>query len=221
MPNLLKSIIHYTYRPWAIWYIKRDRTFSYNGLELEIPKGVFHPGLFFSTKLLASHLMQQPLEGKSVLELGCGSGFLSCLAAKGGAHVTATDINPKAIEATKANALRNGLEVETIESNLFQSIPQRQFDWIFINPPYYARNPKNMKERAWFAGENLEYFHQLFQNLGTFMHNDSQIRLVASEDVDMEKIFEIAKKHGFEFEVLVKKRTVWEWNYVYHLRKCS
>jgi release factor glutamine methyltransferase len=42
--------------------------------------------------------MQFPLKNKHVLELGAGSGLIAIKAAKEGALVTATDINPVAIE---------------------------------------------------------------------------------------------------------------------------
>jgi len=48
------------------------------------------------------------------LDYGCGSGVLAIAARKFGAgHVDAVDIDPAAIEATRANALANGVRVET------------------------------------------------------------------------------------------------------------
>jgi predicted nicotinamide N-methyase len=48
-----------------------------------------------------------------VLELGCGLGVPSIVAALGGARVLATDWSPEALEVAAANAARNGAEVET------------------------------------------------------------------------------------------------------------
>ena len=48
--------------------------------------------------------------GESVLDYGCGSGILAIAAAKlGAATVTGTDVDPQAIEASRANAARNGV----------------------------------------------------------------------------------------------------------------
>jgi predicted nicotinamide N-methyase len=53
------------------------------------------------------------LDGCRVLELGCGLGLPSIVAALGGAHVLATDWSPDAIEVAARNAERNGAELET------------------------------------------------------------------------------------------------------------
>ncbi len=76
-------------------------------VELEIPIGVWHPPP--STMELAQMLDVRP--GERVLELGCGTGLLSIVAAKlGAAHVTAADLDSDALQAAKRNAARNGVE---------------------------------------------------------------------------------------------------------------
>ncbi|HAW20713.1 MAG TPA: methyltransferase [Flavobacteriales bacterium] len=218
MPTLLKRIIHYTYRPWAIRYIKKDRVYRYKGLELSVPVGVFHPGLFFSTKILAELVESLPLKGKKLLELGSGSGLVSCVASRCGAQVLALDINPLAVRVTQQNAVTNGLQLESFESNLFGSIPAQVFDVIIVNPPYYPKDPKNHAESAWFAGAEFQYFHALFAQIGAYIQGDSKVFFSASEDVDLEKISVIALDHGFLLDDKLKKWTIWEWNYVYQLR---
>ena len=65
-----------------------------------------HPTTRLCLRWLAAHL--EP--GQSVLDYGCGSGILAIAAAKlGAAVVTGTDIDPQAIEASRANATRNGV----------------------------------------------------------------------------------------------------------------
>lgn len=80
-----------------------------------------------------------PLKGKKFLELGCGSGLISIAAAKKGARVTASDINPVAVEFLVKNSEENKVEIEVIESDLFNDIPKQPFDIIAINPPYYKK----------------------------------------------------------------------------------
>jgi predicted nicotinamide N-methyase len=62
---------------------------------------------------LARIVRRRDLEGLHVLELGCGLGLPSIVAALGGAEVLATDWSPEALEVAAANAERNGADVET------------------------------------------------------------------------------------------------------------
>jgi ribosomal protein L11 methyltransferase len=65
-----------------------------------------HPTTRLCLRWLAAHL--EP--GQSVLDYGCGSGILAIAAAKlGAAAVIGTDVDPQAIEASRANAERNGV----------------------------------------------------------------------------------------------------------------
>lgn len=54
-------------------------------------------------------LGQSGLTGKTVCELGCGPGLPGIAAARMGADVLWTDIQPRALELTAANALANGI----------------------------------------------------------------------------------------------------------------
>lgn len=53
------------------------------------------------------------VEGKQVLELGCGTGFATCALAALGAEVTATDAEPHALTLTRFNARHNQLSITT------------------------------------------------------------------------------------------------------------
>ncbi len=68
--------------------------------------------LWPSGLVLAREVAGRPLDGLRVLELGCGLGLPSLAAAAAGAEVLATDWSPDAIELLRANAGRNGLELD-------------------------------------------------------------------------------------------------------------
>ncbi len=64
--------------------------------------------LWPSSVELARHCLEEcNLEGKTVLELGCGLGLAGIAAAAAGAHVTFTDYEPDALLFARYNALRN------------------------------------------------------------------------------------------------------------------
>lgn len=70
--------------------------------------------LWPSGNLLAQVLAARAWRGRRVLELGCGLGLASIVAARAGAKVTATDWSEASVAATADNAARNGVELETI-----------------------------------------------------------------------------------------------------------
>jgi ribosomal protein L11 methyltransferase len=74
------------------------------------------PGLAFgtgthpTTALCLQILDSLPVAGRTVIDYGCGSGILGIAALKlGAAHVTAVDLDPQALLATRDNAIRNGV----------------------------------------------------------------------------------------------------------------
>lgn len=172
--------------------------------------GVFHPGFFHSTKFVIEFLEMQSLQGKSFLELGCGTGLISVIASRAGAIVTSSDLNPKAIENTKQNAIRNSVSLSTIQSDLFDSIPPQKFDWIIINPPYYPRAAKDDAELAWNCGENFDYFQKLFSSLHNFLHQTTQVIMVITLRTALDKILAIGHEHGYEFEPIAEQKRLFD-----------
>ena len=77
----------------------------------------------------------------SFLEIGTGSGILAKTASRliGPEKITASDINPKAIEALKNEKFK------TIHSSLFQKI-KGKFDLIIFNAPYLPLNQREPKD---------------------------------------------------------------------------
>ena len=76
--------------------------------------------------------------GQSLLDLGCGYGPLGISLAKvQNLKVTMVDINQRALELAQKNAKRNGVEVDTYQSNIYDQV-KGQFDQIISNPPIRA-----------------------------------------------------------------------------------
>ncbi len=74
------------------------------------------PGLAFgtgthpTTALCLEWLDSHPIEGNRVIDYGCGSGVLAIAAARlGAASVLAVDTDPQALQATRDNAVKNGV----------------------------------------------------------------------------------------------------------------
>jgi ribosomal protein L11 methyltransferase len=79
---------------------------------IELDPGLaFGTGTHATTALCLEWLDGADLADRRVIDYGCGSGVLAVAALKlGAARVIATDIDPQALLATRANATRNGVE---------------------------------------------------------------------------------------------------------------
>ncbi|OGG46566.1 MAG: hypothetical protein A3F84_18010 [Candidatus Handelsmanbacteria bacterium RIFCSPLOWO2_12_FULL_64_10] len=202
----MRLLLRRFFRPAALFLLQpllrrlslRDATLF--GCQLRAAPGVFHPGLYFSTKLLAQHLLRLSLREKTLLDVGTGSGALGILAARQGARVLAVDINPTAVALARTNAQRNRVadRFEVIESNLFAAIPEdRRFDYIVFNPPFYPRPPANDEERAWLAGTGYQTLRDFFRDAGRFLAPAGRVILIYSTDMDLDEIARIAEGGGF------------------------
>ena len=191
--------------------------YSCGNIRLQVPPQVFHPGFFFSTRLLLRYISALSLQGQRFLELGAGSGLISMQSAKNGASVTATDINPVAIEYLRRNCDQNKVKLEIILSDLFANIPVQSFDIIAINPPYYRKQPQTMADYAWYCGENGEYFEQLFTELEKYIHKNSIVLMALSEDCDINMISDLASGHNFHMQKKITKKSAWEYFYIYQI----
>jgi predicted nicotinamide N-methyase len=91
--------------------------------------------------VLARHFRAHPeiLRGRSVLDLGAGSGLVAIAAVKAGAASTiAADIDPVAAVATKLNAKANGVDVSVVQDDLTKGPPPK-VDVIAVGDLFYDR----------------------------------------------------------------------------------
>ena len=73
------------------------------------PKMAFGTGHHATTSLIIEQLLSIPLDGKSVIDMGTGTGILAILAAmRGASPVTAIEIDPPAWENACDNVVTNG-----------------------------------------------------------------------------------------------------------------
>lgn len=103
-----------------------------HAINLELDPGLaFGTGSHPTTRLCLRWLAANLAPGHSVLDYGCGSGILAIAAAKlGAAAVVGTDIDPQAIEASRANAARNSVSARFV---LPDALAPDQFDIVVAN----------------------------------------------------------------------------------------
>jgi ribosomal protein L11 methyltransferase len=98
------------------------------------PKMSFGTAHHETTTLMIGWMLDEPVTGKHVVDIGCGTGVLAILAAKMGAkEVRAIDTDPWAFENAKENCLRNHVPQVHVIRGDDGAIPSGPFDVILAN----------------------------------------------------------------------------------------
>lgn len=209
---VLESMTHPIYKLFS----SAKRTWEYHDMKLDVMPGIFHPGWFVTSVLLLEELEKLNLPGKRILEMGCGAGALACRAAQLGADSYASDITKTACRNAEGNALTNHLNVNVIQSDLFDQISdEHRFDHIFVNPPFNPTYPEREDDFAFCCGEEYEYYISLFSNLKNRLSENGILTMALAESCDMERILEIADSENISYERILTKRKWSETNYLY------
>lgn len=97
----------------SLWIVPTGMQIPFDARNTEIhldPGLAFGTGTHPTTALCLEWLDSQDVTGRRIVDYGCGSGILGIAAAlKGAARVVCVDNDPQALQATAANAARNGV----------------------------------------------------------------------------------------------------------------
>ena len=91
-------------------------------------------GIGPATRTLAGLTVRRPTG--SVLDLGTGCGIQALLATRHAGHVTATDLNPRALRLAATSAALNGEELDLRQGSLFEPVRGQTLGMIAANPPF-------------------------------------------------------------------------------------
>ena len=221
MKKFVQKLIHPFYKRYHFWYHRKPRKYVFDRVYTWVQPSVFSPINTVSTKVFLDYISTLNLSGKKVLELGCGSGIISIQSAFQGAHVTASDIHEIAVKSVVKTAQDQNLLVTGIVSDLFNELLGVSFDYIFINPPYYPKNPHNLEENAWFCGENFDFFEKLFIQLSVLELDKTQVLMILSNACDLDQISSKAEKEQLELNEVHKVKLTFETNSIYRVVKAS
>lgn len=216
MNPLVSALRRVAYRVWhrrVRATLERPDACTLFGLELVIAPGVLHPVHFASSRLMAEHLLSLDLHDKTVADVGTGSGLLGLLAARAGATVTATDINPAAVECARGNSLRNRLDgrFSVVLSDVLEGVPaDRRFDLVITNPPFYPRTPESISDHAFAAGVENGFFTKLTKALPGRITKGGALLLIQSSDTDFAPISRLFATKGMKERVVSEGRGIFE-----------
>lgn len=85
--------------------------------------------------------------GTRLLEVGAGSGLAALTAARRGARVVATDLNPHALRLLRARARSEGVDLALVRTDLARGLGR--FDRLLANPPYLPTGPEERDPDPW------------------------------------------------------------------------
>ena len=182
-----------------------DKIFSVEGVSFVIFPHVYPSHKFRTTKFVLKNL-KNLVSGKTICDMGCGSGIIGLYALKNGAKkVIQADINPYAIENAKENNKLNGYKATQIESYMsdcFENIPQQKFDLIVFNIPYHNDNIeiKDPLQRAFYdpSFNSIKKFLDQAQN---FSHANTKISIAFSNKGDVEGLEKIFNESTFQWKL--------------------
>lgn len=98
------------------------------------PKMAFGTGHHQTTDMMMQWMLEGEFAGKTVLDMGCGTGILAILASKlGASEIVAIDYDPLCFESTLENSRLNKVENILALCGSKEEIPAQQFDIILAN----------------------------------------------------------------------------------------
>lgn len=120
-----ERILEYPIQNQTLSFVSDNGVFSKNHVD-------------FATNLLIHTLLSEEIKG-SLLDVGCGYGVIGITLARFfSIRVTMLDINERALELARKNAVKNQIKnIQIVESDGFQNI-QESYDVIVTNPPIRA-----------------------------------------------------------------------------------
>ena len=147
-----------------------------------------------------------------ILDLCTGSGAIAvCLAKEENVKVTASDISRKALEVAKRNATLNSVQLEFIESNLFENIKDK-FDIIVSNPPYIetdiidtlSNEVKAEPKIALDGGKDgLDFYRKIVKEARKYLKENGHL-IVEIGYNQKESVIELFKENHFENVICIK-----------------
>ena len=146
-------------------------------------------GLDFGTRTLLESVTD--ITDSDILDLGCGYGPIGIYMSYLNNNVDMIDINSRAVELSKKNALVNKLKVNAFTSDMYENVT-KEYDYIISNPPIRVGN---------------EILYKLLFDADKYLKNKGHLIIVINKDQGaktvakkLEEIYDVSilnKNKGF------------------------
>lgn len=184
---------------------------KYAGISIESCEGVYRPAE--DTFLILDNIMP----GNRVLEVGCGTGIISVYCAKIGRDVTCCDVAPAARMCAEKNAIRNRVDIEIVDSQLFRNITGT-YDTIVFNPPYLPTDDRYEESEQWDGGQDgFDIIRPFLKTAADHMEDHGSIYIILSSLTDVQSL--ISEFEGYSFKERARQSFFFETIYLYQAFK--
>jgi release factor glutamine methyltransferase len=170
------------------------------GLDFKINEDVFIPRpeteILVETAInYTTQAIYKEVSSPNILDIGTGSGCIAVSLAKfiPLAEIVATDISLQALEVARKNAKTNSVEIDFIQSNLFENprLITKNYDLIVSNPPYIStwdilRLPLDVQREPYIAlnggKDGLDFYRELIRECPLYLKENGYLILEMGKD---------------------------------------
>ncbi|MFX0167976.1 MAG: HemK2/MTQ2 family protein methyltransferase [Candidatus Hodarchaeota archaeon] len=199
--RIMNSLLHILHRR-----LTQPRVIMLDNLCIQICPQVFHPGYGRTTLFFIQHMILHPQN--RVLEIGTGTGAIAAAAARITHDVTATDVNPYAVNCAQGTMKLNKVEtrVTVLRGDLFAPVQGEVFDVILFNPPYFDLITESWIGSAWAAGPKCELIDRFLVEARSYMNEEGCIQMLASSAAPLRRILRRIQEIRYRYRIIAQGR---------------
>jgi release factor glutamine methyltransferase len=187
----------------------RARVEEIGGASVFVPAGVMSPKMFRTGIVLAEAVLKA--RPRSLLDMGSGSGIVGVLAAKNGSAVTAVDVDPLAVRATRVSAMLSKVSIDAREGDLFSALDaEARFDLCAFNPPFFARRVDGPLSHALSGGEDLDVLDRFLSGCREHLQPEGIVLVAGSTVGALEMMRTLYEKHGYAWRTVRRRERISE-----------
>lgn len=180
---------------------KEPVIYNVEGIDVVVNPNVFPPAT--DTKLLVANIHTK--KGERTLDISTGSGSSAIVAGLQGASGVAVDINPDAVKNANQNFNRLKIQMEAIESNLFENIPEEKFDQIFANGPFFEGDISDPLDYACHGA--LTFVEGVFSGVRKYLKKEGKLLIVIAGWSDLKHFEKTAKNNALTTDLVATRKS--------------
>lgn len=178
------------------------------GVTLLVLPGVANPRLLRTGAYFAEQLDDAVIDGRSVLDMGTGSGVCALVCARRASRVVAVDISRAAVRCARMNALMNQLDgrVDVRHGDLFATLGTERFDLVLFNPPFLVGAPVDERDAAWRSSDAAARFARGLD--AHLTEEGGALLLLSSFGNACERYIDALRAEDFSLAVFARRRFI-------------